>query len=457
MAPVVEGSEWLNVDPITWSDLRGRAVVVLFWSFGCEASLLRVRQLEILADRWDGELVVLAVHTPRFPYEEDADEVRLALSRYRIRVPVLHDPEYITWNRYNPDGWPATVTVDPRGRVLGTQAGTSDVALLADSVTLALETSPHPVEAAAPQARLLLEPVGPVAFPTSVTVRSSGELVVADTGNDRLLLFEFADDLRRAIAVAEIDGFEHPSAVAADAHDGLFVAETATGAISYLDLERSQRQLLTNELVAPTGLEVDVDGSLVVTDAGAERLYRLIVASSGAITMGLIAGSGTTGSTDGTAAEAALAQPVGVARTEVGLVFCDAASSNVRLLTDRGRVATITGNGFFEWGLVDGPAHRAMFQRPSDLTVLPDGSIVIVDTGNNRLRRLANRRIRTLGLSGLRQPAGVCALADGHLLVADTGNHRIVVVDTDLQTAWPLELVGVPVPGERRRLSSPTA
>jgi glucose/arabinose dehydrogenase len=118
-------------------------------------------------------------------------------------------------------------------------------------------------------------------------------------------------------------------------------------------------------------------------------------------------------------------------------------------------VTTITGNGFFEWGLVDGPAHKAMLQRPSDLAVLDDGSIIVVDTGNDRLRRLANRRIRTLGLAGLSRPAGVCTLPGGRLLVADTGNNRLVVVDTDLQTAWPLALQGVLPPRDLAELAAP--
>jgi hypothetical protein len=167
----------------------------------------------------------------------------------------------------------------------------------------------------------------------------------------------------------------------------------------------------------------------------------------------VIAGSGLTGCRDGEGAEAELAQPTGLARTEVGLVYCDAASSNIRLLTDAGRVTTITGNGFFEFGLVDGPAHKAMLQRPSDLAVLDDGSIIVVDTGNNRLRRLANRRIRTLGLAGLNRPASVCGLPGGRLLIADTGNNRLVVVDTDLQTAWPLALRGVLPPRDLTELA----
>jgi sugar lactone lactonase YvrE len=461
-APPVDGQAWLTTEAIAWDDLRGRAVIIVFWSFGCEASLLRIRQIEAIADDAGDDLVAIAVHTPRFPFEEHLAAVRSAVAQHRIAIPVVHDPEFITWSRYNPEGWPATVVIDPRGKVLGTQWGTHEPTVITDSVALALaddHASPEP-RPPLPSATPLPLPDGDLAFPTSVTTRVNGELVVADSAHDRLLVFELSDNDRRAVAVAEIDGFDQPNAIVADDGDGIFVAERSMGRVSYLDLARRHRRILTGHLVAPTSLCLDTDGSLVVTDGGADKIYRIIDEGAPTITMGCIAGTGRTGTVDGAAAEAELAQPVGMTRTETGLVFCDAASSNVRLLTDRGQVATITGNGFFEWGLVDGPAHKAMLQRPSDLVVLEDGSLVVVDTGNNRLRRLVSRRIRTLGLTGLDRPSGICLLPSGRLVVADTGKNRLVVVDTDLHTAWVLDLQGVlppPDPAELAGVSSPGA
>lgn len=443
-------------------------MIVVFWSFGCEASLLRIRQVEQVISTTGSAAVAVGVHTPRFPYEESLTDLRSALAEQGISMPIVHDPDYVTWNRYNPEGWPATVVIDARGRVLGSQAGTDDMELIVNSVALGLKTASaltrsvdHGAQPSA--ARALPVPEGDFAFPSSVSVRSNGELVVADSAHDRLLIFELSSDLRDATAAAEIDGFDRPNCVVADPFtDGIYVAERSLGAVSFLDLVNKRRQLLTDDLIAPTGMAIDLDGSLVVTDGGAEKIYRLINEGPHAVTMGLIAGSGRTGCDDGSAADAELAQPSGIARTEVGLVFCDAASSNIRLLTDGGKVATITGNGFFEFGLVDGPAHKAMLQRPSDLVVLDDGSIIIVDTGNHRLRRLANRRIRTLGLAGLNRPAGICLLPSGQLIVADTGNCQLVAVDADLQSAWPIRLHGVlPPPSleeiETKAASSPVA
>lgn len=448
LAPPVDGQEWLTGDPIAWDHLRGQVVVVVFWSHGCEASLLQLRQISHLLATIDRPVTAIAVHTPRLPYEQQVGPLRSALVQHQIDLHVVHDPERLTWGRYNPDGWPATYVIDGRGRVLGTHTGTGEQQLLADSLTLALGPVPSATRRSREVPRVvaptpLPQPESDLAAPTSVALMPGGELIVADFGHNRLLIFELSQDLRQASAVAEIDGLDHPQCVAVDAGGGLFVSEPYRGAISYLDLDQRTRQLLTADLVVPTSLVVDVDGSLVVADSGAEKLYRLINGGPHNIQMGLIAGSGRTGAADGPAAEAELAQPTGLGRTEVGLVFCDAAANSVRLLTDSGKVATITGSGLFQWGLIDGPAHKARLQRPSDLVVMGDGSIIVVDTGNNRLRRLANRRVRTLGLAGLSRPAGACALPGGHLIVADTGNDRLVMVDPDYQTAWPLALRGV--------------
>ncbi len=459
VAPPVDGQEWLTSPPLPWENLRGRVVIVVFWSFGCEASLLRMRQMQDLESGAGPGVVLVGVHTPRFPFEESVEEVRAAMAQHGIDAYCVHDPAYTTWNRYNPGGWPATVVIDGKGKALGAMDGTDGLDTVMQSVGLGLQQAHNMFEIgheppALPPITPMAIPALDLAFPESVTVRASGELVVADSAHNRLLLFELDERVQTATATAEIDGFDHPSAVVADDGGGIYVAEQRSGAISFLDLVARHRRLLADDFVRPTGLAIDIDGSLVVADGGRDKLYRMIKHNTEAVTTGLIAGSGNSGSADGDAAVADLAQPAGIARTEAGLVFCDTASSNVRLLTDRGRVATITGNGFFEWGLVDGPAHKAMLQRPTALTVLDDGSIVIVDTGNSRLRRLAKRRIRTLGLAGLNRPAGICRLDSGHVLVADTGNHRIVVVDPDLHNAWPLELSGVLPPRTPEELAA---
>jgi len=469
VAPPVEGRRWLAPTPLTPADVEGRVVVITFWSFGCEASLRAVEQLADVVDRNHGQVVGLAVHTPRFPYEDDERRLVQAVARHRIELPVVHDPDYLTWNRYSPDGWPATVVVDGRGRVIGATTGLDGAELVLDVVASELsrpvgrrdrdranrdgraDTTP---KRPAPLVRglddanwdrsdldRLMQRHGDTTlwFPSAVAATEGGLVAVADRGNDRILIGGIDADQRTFRPDVEITDIWEPTALAFGSDSLVYAIEGATGAILQVDLGAGTVDIVADEeLLIPTDLAVDLDGSLVVADAGRDQLVRIVGTGGRDILIGPVAGRGGTGCRDGASDQAELAQPVAVERTANGLVFCDAASSNIRILGDDGIVATVTGNEFFDWGLVDGPANRARLQRPSDVAVRSDGSIIVADTGNDRLRVLADRQITTLGLSGLDQPTGVAILPSGHLLVADSGHHRLVVADPDGCTAWPL-------------------
>lgn len=477
VAPPVEGRRWLAPEPFSPRSVEGRPVIVTFWSFGCEASIRAVELLGGLAGSWADQVAVLAVHTPRFPYEDDERRLRQAIARHRIRVPVVHDPDYLTWNRYNPTGWPATAVVDRRGRVVGMAGGIEGFETVTEVVATELSRpsgrrdrdrrdadrgrgragsgTRHRSTLAAsmpdPAEHVLTKPITWIDdieslrdgttlwFPSALNIGPSGQLAVADSGNDRLLIGSLDADLRTFRPEVEITDVDDPTALVFGSDSLLYAIERGTDSVLQIDLSAGTVDVVADdELVIPTALIVDDDGSLVVADAGLDQLLRIVGGSSNDILIGPIAGRGVTGCRDGAAEVAELAQPVALARTEAGIAFCDAASSNVRLLTDQGVVRTVTGNEFFDFGLVDGPAHRARLQRPGGLARLADGALAVADTGNDRVRVLRDRRITTLGLAGLDQPAGLVGLASGHLLVADTGNHRLVVADPEGRSGWPL-------------------
>ncbi len=464
IAPPVEGRRWLAPHPLSAADVEGRVVVIAFWSFGCEASIRAVENLDEIATSWPDQVVALAVHTPRFPYEDDERRLAQAIVRHRLEVPVVHDPDYLTWNRYDPPGWPATAVIDRNGRVIGMAPGIEEFDTIVDAVATELSRPTgrrdrdRPERASAQRRRPPIVEALPervdrthldrlaraseqhsLWFPGAVATTPTGLLAVADTGNDRLLVGTVDDDQRTFRPEVEITDVAQPTAVAIAGDDLVYAIERASGAILQVDLAAGTVDVVADdELEVPTALLVDTDGSLVVADAGLDQLIRIVGTGGNDVILGPIAGRGHTGCRDGSADRAELAQPVALARTDAGIAFCDAASSNVRILTDDGTVRTATGNEFFDWGLVDGPAHRARLQRPSGLAVAPDGSILIADTGNDRIRSLTDRRVATLGLAGLDQPTGLAVLPSGHVVIADTGNHRLVVADPDGRRAWPL-------------------
>lgn len=119
------GLQWFNVDrPLTMADLRGRLVVLDFWT-GCCVNCLNVQETlrRVSAAFADPAVVVVGVHSPKFPHEREPEAVAHAIERYDIRHPVVHDPDMLLWNAYGVRGWPTLVFVGPDGKVLGDLPG----------------------------------------------------------------------------------------------------------------------------------------------------------------------------------------------------------------------------------------------------------------------------------------------------------------------------------------------
>src|SRR5262249_44141436 len=125
-------------------------------------------------------------------------------------------------------------------------------------------------------------------------------------------------------------------------------------------------------------------GRLVVAAAGVHLLLA-VDPSSGAADV--LAGTTVEGLRDGPARDGWLAQPSGLAVDGDPLGFADAESSALRYLTIDGLLHTAVGEGLFDFGHVDGPAKTARFQHPLGVTMLPDGSVAVLDTYNGAVRR----------------------------------------------------------------------
>ena len=116
-APELRGSGgWMNTDrPLSLRDLRGRVVVLDFWTFCCINCLRVIEELRALEERFGDRLVVIGVHSPKFPHESDHAAVARAVARHRIGHPVLDDPELDTWQQYAVRACPTLGYIDPDG------------------------------------------------------------------------------------------------------------------------------------------------------------------------------------------------------------------------------------------------------------------------------------------------------------------------------------------------------
>ena len=127
--PSLDGATgWLNSDPLTPAALRGRVVLVQFWTYTCINWLRTLAHVRAWSERYrDDGLVVLGVHTPEFSFERDVRNIRRAVQSMRIDYPVAIDSDYAVWGAFANHYWPALYFVDAAGRIRHHQFGEGDV------------------------------------------------------------------------------------------------------------------------------------------------------------------------------------------------------------------------------------------------------------------------------------------------------------------------------------------
>jgi thiol-disulfide isomerase/thioredoxin len=128
-AAEISSNTWINSDRIAWEELRGKVVVVDFWTFGCYNCKNTLPYKKAWDDKYRAQgLVILGVHTPELSFEKDVENVRKAVRDYEIKYPVAIDGDFANWNRYNVWAWPTWFIVDKEGYIRYSHVGEGDYA-----------------------------------------------------------------------------------------------------------------------------------------------------------------------------------------------------------------------------------------------------------------------------------------------------------------------------------------
>ena len=454
-APELHGRGWLNTGgaDLSLAELRGRFVLLDFWAFCCINCLHVLDELRPVEEKYDGELVVVGVHSPKFVHEADADALAAAVERYDVEHPVLDDPELVTWQAYTARAWPTLVLVDPEGYVVAQYAGEGHAhaidALVAElrevhAARGTLQPGDSPYVAPEPQA-------GDLRFPAKAIALAGKGFLVADAGHHSLVELEpDAETVVRRIGSGErglVDGGPDdarlnepnglcrlPEDVAAEVGYDVVVADTVNHALRGVHLGSG-----TVSTLAGTGhqlMQGDRDAGALsspwdvtwwqdrvwVAMAGVHQLWTFDPRTG---STEVAAGTGNEGLLDGPLVDAWFAQTSGFAATGERLWIADSETSSVRYV-EGGVVHTVVGTGLFDFGFQDGDADQALFQHPLGVTVLPDGSVAVCDTYNGAVRRITDGVVSTIA-TGLAEPSG--AVVDGdHLVVVESAAHRLTRV-----------------------------
>lgn len=455
-APELRGRAWLNTGGRSYSigDLRGRFLLLDFWTFCCVNCLHVLDELRPLEEKYAGELVVVGVHSPKFVHEADPEALAAAVERYDVAHPVLDDPDLETWQAYVARAWPTLVLVDPEGHVVAQYAG---------------EGHEHAIDALVSQlreehlARGTLQPGdSPYVAPTPVAsdlrfpakaIRLPGKgFLVADAGHHQLVeLDEDAEAVVRRIGSGtrgRVDGaadeaaFNEPNGLALLPRDvaravgyDVVVADTVNHLLRGVDLATGRvrtiagdgKQWMQGDGTGSLSSPWDVawwQGRVWVAMAGIHQLWTLDPRTG---EVEIAAGTTHEGLLDGTLAEAWFAQTSGLAPDGDRLWLADSETSSLRYL-EHGTVHTAVGRGLFDFGFQDGGGSDALLQHPLGVTVLSDGSVAVADTYNGALRRYdpATDELTTIA-TDLAEPSG--AVLDGeHLVVVESAGHRLTRV-----------------------------
>ena len=121
--PEAGAERWLNSPPLRLADLRGKPVLVEFWTFGCQSCRRTMPWVQGLGRRLDGRMQIIGVHTPEFAHERPPAAVARKVRDFEIRHPVFLDNDFEYWNAMGNRYWPAFYLIDADGRVRGAWAG----------------------------------------------------------------------------------------------------------------------------------------------------------------------------------------------------------------------------------------------------------------------------------------------------------------------------------------------
>ncbi|MBN3847642.1 thioredoxin family protein [Paraburkholderia sp. Ac-20342] len=129
-APEFTGiTQWLNSEPLKLQQLRGKVVLVDFWTYSCINCANTLPYVKSWNQKYkDQGLTVIGVHTPEYPFERDTGNVKTAIKRLGISYPVAQDNQYATWNAYNNQYWPAFYLIDKKGQIVYSHFGEGDYA-----------------------------------------------------------------------------------------------------------------------------------------------------------------------------------------------------------------------------------------------------------------------------------------------------------------------------------------
>jgi hypothetical protein len=453
--PVLGASlHWVNCEPHSMADHRGRVVALAFWHAGSVYSHNLLSDMQDLQRRHADSLTVIGIHTPKFDAERSPGLVLKTINQLGLQLPIALDADFSTWQQLGVDSWPTVVLFDLQGRrvrmfVGDLQREAIDIAIVAvlDEAGMGQGVFESFEPCVRPEAQRSL------AFPNGLAV-GPNHLYVADSGHHRILECNHDGRVLREFGTGRaglIDGerreacFHRPQGLFLS-RDMLYVADTGNHALRRIRLLDGEVDTLAGtgrpgvyeqgraSTMQPLNAPWSVTGTfdrLYIAMAGAQQVWEI---NQGDRSLRIAAGNGRLGLTDSGAGHSSFAQPSSLALVDGTLYVLDAATSALRALhLGSGAVNTLVGHGLYEFGDHDGVRSQARMQYPTGLVADARAPLLwIADTYNNLLRsfRINGGELRRHDIAHRLHGPGALAASPGLLWLANTHAHEVLCVDT---------------------------
>lgn len=445
--------QWLNVEhPLSLNDLKGKVVILDFWTYGCVNCMHVLPDLKKLEDKYGNKLAVISVHSPKFANEKRLDTLKRIVARYGISHPVANDVDFSQWQQYAVRAWPTFVILTPDGRVVGQTSGEGRYALLDQVVGALVEEFAGKFDETPLPLKLITFADTPLAAPGKVRVKDD-LLAISDSGHNRIIFARPDGRVVKVVGSGEAcakDGSAEEACFASPQgtlfqDQALYVADTNNHLIRRIDLRNyrvstvagtgklggylnASGAALSTALRSPWDLAPLPGGAIAIAMAGSHQIWQL---KGGKVQV--LAGNGREALVDDDFKDASFNQPSGLFADAGQLWVADAEASAIRRLDLKDQeVTTLVGQGLFDFGLKDGAFKKALLQHALGVIRWDQQRLLVADTYNHALRwlDLDKQQISTLALpdGSLNEPGGLARLGD-KVLVADTNHDRLLLVD----------------------------
>ena len=453
-------SAWINSKPLFKRNLKGKFVLLDFWTYCCINCMHVLPELKKLEKQFPHELVVIGVHSAKFETEKDTENILAAVLRYEVEHPVVNDADHAIWDTFGVSSWPTVLLIDPEGKAVWGRSGEFKAPEVAEILNLAipfyrkqnlLDERPFQLDLAADKLANT-----PLRFPGKILADEAGNrLFVSDSSHNRFVISTLDGKLLDVIGsgtIGRADGdyksasFDHPQGMALH-EETLYVADTENHLLRKIDLQAKQVTTIAGLGVQARhpwpgldefGLEREVparfvgkprmtainspwdlwihDGDLYIAMAGPHQIWKMPLDES---EIGPYAGNGREDIVDGpplprmpyATGYASFAQPSGLASDGTWLYVADSEGSSIRAVPfdSTQEVKTVVGTAdlplgrLFSFGDEDGPRDKAKLQHCLGVALV-GGKLYVADTYNNKIKVVDPETGDTRTLAGTRKP-----------------------------------------------------